>query len=185
VYYRVVVSGVCGQVTSSSAFLNVIPNVTPITVKVFYQLSYNGISQVRLPIAVELRESAGTNDLNVSTLAGNTTNARKTAMLESNGQATVQFDGIPTGSYWLVVRCGGAHSIASAQKISITQGVPLSYDFTDALTKYFGGNATAVQAGSVFVVRAGDVNGDRIISTNTDIVPLLGNNGRATSVPAP
>lgn len=184
-YYRVVVSGVCGQVTSNSAFLNVIPNVTPITVKVFYQLSFNGTSQVRLPIAVELRESAGTNDLNVSTLAGNTTNARKTAMLESNGQATVQFDGIPTGSYWLVVRCGGAHSIASAQKISITQGVPLSYDFTDALTKYFGGNATAVQAGSVFVVRAGDVNGDRIISTNTDIVPLLGNNGRATSVPAP
>jgi Leucine-rich repeat (LRR) protein len=103
---------------------------------------YNDVETIN----VELRNSLGT------------LFASKNTKLKVDGTAICSFNNLPSGSYYIGVKC--ANSVrtwsSSAQTIGTT---PLTYDFTTSASKAFGNNLMQLSAG-VFGFYSGDINND-------------------------
>jgi hypothetical protein len=100
-----------------------------------------------------------------SGLTGSTKVASQAALLKSNGSIVAAdgspmlgFRGIESGSYNIVVRHRNHLAVMTAAPLAITTGTA-QYDFTTALSKYYGGDAREVAPG-VFGLWAGDVTGN-------------------------
>lgn len=175
-YYRVLVSGDCGTV-SSTAQLTVTPITLTVNVTAYFQGLWNGSVHTPVPVAVELRSGS---QLSTSTLVD-----RVAVMHSTTAVATAEFTGVSAGDYWVVIRCGGYLPIGSSTRISMSPGNTYNVDFTDP-ANVFNGNAALAQSGSTWYVRTGDLNGDRNVNVS-DILIWLGNNGQNNpgQVPAP
>lgn len=149
---------------------------TTVRTRVFYQGSWNGLTQTPVPVSVELRSASSTPNSSVLY-------QRATAMLQTNGFAEVTFDTLTSGNYWIVVRSGGALSIASSSVQNITAGSTFTYSFTGSQSDTFNGVAHTVVNGGVVLVRSGDFDANGIINNTSDAARVLPNNGRSTSVP--
>jgi len=155
-YYRVVVSGDCGTV-SSTAQLTVTPISLTVNVTAYFQGYWNGSTHVPTPVAVELRSG--------STLLSSTLIARQTTMHSTTGVATVEFTGVSAGNYWVVIRHGGHLPVGSSSAIAMVPGNTYNLDFTDPANVNNGNNAL-YQSGTTWYIRAGDNNGDRNVNIN-------------------
>lgn len=157
--YRVRVIDVAdpGRFDDSNSDFIIDLSETEINVQVYMEGFWNGVSHVRTPISVELRTGA--------VLATSTFITEQPVMLDVTGNVTVTFSNLNPDDYWLVIRHGGHIPIASSSQITMGPGDTINYDFTDLASKAFGTNATKL-SGSVFVVIAGDLNGDRNILIN-------------------
>ncbi len=139
---------------------------TTVQVKALVQGLWNGTVHKVSPVSVELRAGGATPVL--STLVG-----RMTGMMSTTGTITVNFPNLATGNYWVIVRHGGAVPISSITPQTITAGSLFSYDFSDAETKAYGQGTLAQVIGGTtyYVLKAGDLNGDR--ASNPLDIPIM------------
>ncbi len=79
-------------------------------------------------------------------------------VLSATGTASMNFNRVTTGSYYIVVNHRNHLETWSKLPQSFVGGTPLSYDFTTAATKAYGDNMK--QVGSVWVLIGGDANRD-------------------------
>jgi hypothetical protein len=79
-------------------------------------------------------------------------------VLSATGTASMNFNRVTTGSYYVVVNHRNHLETWSKLAQSFVGGTPLSYDFTTAATQAFGDNMK--QVGSVWVLYGGDANRD-------------------------
>lgn len=160
----------------SSSFLEMMAQATTIRARVFYQGTWNGVTQAPVPVAVELRRASQAPNNSVLY-------QRATAMLQTDGFAEVTFDTLTSGNYWIVVRSGGALSIASANVQNVTAGSTFTYNFTQSQSSVFNGAISTLVSGGVVLIRCGDFDANGVVSSTVDAIPLFSNTGRATSVP--
>jgi len=144
---------------------------TPTTVQVraLVQGLWSGTVHKTSPVSVELR-AGGATPL-TSTLV-----SRLTGMLSSTGTVSVTFPNIVSGNYWIIVRHGGSLPVSSGAQQAITAGSTFSYDFSDAANKAFGNGTLAVTINSTtyYVLKAGDITGDRAVNPSDIPVFLFG-----------
>jgi hypothetical protein len=81
-----------------------------------------------------------------------------TAMLKTNGTATMRFPTTPSGSYFIAVKSRNGVKTWSATPQAIGP-VPLTYDFSNAANKAIGDNLLNLSPG-VFGIYSGDLNDD-------------------------
>lgn len=178
--YRAIVSNTCGSDTSEQILLYVQAvdtTKTPVTVKALMQGYWDGANHVRTPVSVELRSG--------SVLASSTIASIQAGILQSNGTITLEFNDIQSGNYWIVVRHGGYLPVASAAPISVTRGTATSYDFSNAASKAFANGTLAVTIGgqTVYVLKGGDLNGNRAVNPQDLPLFLMGYPKTNTGVP--
>jgi len=152
-------------------------SITTIQVQAYMQGFWNGTTHVPVAIAVELRSGS---QLNTSTLV-----ARSTAMLSTTGSATVTFSNLSSGTYWIVLRCGGHLPVASSSATLITSGSTVTWDFRNPANVYNGSLALVALNGG-YGLRTSDWNGDRNVNIS-DVLMWLLHNGQNNpgQVPAP
>jgi hypothetical protein len=178
----------------------VAPTPTTLTVKALLQGVWNEATQTQTltPIGIELRSGGVDSTDNPSpiswSLTGTTLVARASGFCDAAGNVTVNFDNLPTGSYWIVVRHGGHLGVASRRRVSITAGGTVTYDFTDSGFKAFTKSSTVTSASGAttqggdgkWVLRSGDLLLAAPSGVNAnDYSPVTGNNGKTSFVPAP
>jgi hypothetical protein len=95
-------------------------------------------------------------------------------ILSGTGTASMNFNRVTAGSYYIVVNHRNHLETWSALPQSFVGGTPLSYDFTTAVTQAYGDNMK--QVGSVWVLFGGDANRDGSIDA-TDIGIFMGQFG--------
>lgn len=167
--YRVVVSGSCAPAAISSiATLTILPQGITADVTAYMQGYWDGTTHIPVPVAVELRSGA--------TLISSTLVARTTGMLSTSGTVSADFTGVVSGNYWIVVRCGGYLPVGSSTAVVMTSGTSVNYNFTDAATKAAGNGTIGVTIGGTtyYVLKAGDLNGDRAANPSDISVFLQG-----------
>lgn len=148
-----------------------------VNISAYMQGLWNGTTHVPVPVSIELRSG--------SQLPNSALVARKAAMLTTSATASVTFEGISSGNYWIVLRCAGYIPVASSTATLINPGDSITWDFT-APANVWNGSAALISVGSYFLLRAADLNVDRSVNI-TDLLNLLGNNGlnNPGQVPAP
>lgn len=174
--YSVVVSGACSPTTTSNvAVLFVIPQYVTVTVKAYIQgyLNAGTLVQVKTPVAIELTTGA--------TLSASTSVAIMTGILSSSGNISLNFQNLPSGNYWIIVRHGGALAVGSVAPVGMIPGGTYSYDFTTAAAQTNNGAIVMIGittgGGTVYALRMGDLNGDRTINAGGDGIILPPNFG--------
>ena len=126
-------------------------------------------------ILVELRNSASGSAI-----------AQQSFFLKSNGNI-VDIDGSTTdlpiggladGDYYIVIKHRNHLAVMSAAVQSLNGSSPSVYDFTTALTKYYGSDAASVESG-VYGMYAGDANGSEGVNATDYLVvkSVIGLNG--------
>jgi photosystem II stability/assembly factor-like uncharacterized protein len=95
-----------------------------------------------------------------------------TALLHTNGSASVTFINTPTGLYYLVVKHRNAIETWSATP-QLINGTTLEYDFTNLITKAYGNNMKMLET-SIYGFYSGDINQDGFIEVQ-DFSPLFNN----------
>lgn len=95
-------------------------------------------------------------------------------VLSTTGTASMNFNRVTTGSYYVVVNHRNHLETWSKLPQSFIGGTPLTYDFTTAITQAFGDNMK--QVGSVWVLYGGDANRDGSVDA-TDIGIFVGEFG--------
>ena len=112
-------------------------------------------------VLIEIRTSA----------TSSTTVARRAAFIKGDGNivdldgiSPVEFIGIPSGSYYLVIRHRNHLSIMSSDTISFSHTT--TYDFTNSPEKAYGNNPMADLGGGKYGMIAGDDNQDNTISVS-------------------
>lgn len=102
-------------------------------------------------------------------------------MLNSSGEASINFSRATTGNYFIVVSHRNHLETWSRLPQSITGGTPFSYDFTTDSAKAYGFNMKKV--GSVWTLYGGDANKDGSIDALdvTIFVPQYGTQGYLAS----
>jgi hypothetical protein len=91
-------------------------------------------------------------------------------VLSATGTASMNFNRVTTGSYYIVVNHRNHLETWSKLPQAFVGGTPLSYDFTTAMTQAYGDNMK--QVGSVWVLIGGDANRDGSVDA-TDIGILV------------
>jgi hypothetical protein len=148
--------------SSMSTALNtagVIPLVEPYTTSPWNYTGYESVASIPAGVVdwvlVELR--TGT--------ASSTKVATRAALLKSNGSivdldgtSPVVFAGVPTGSYYIVVRHRNHLAAMSASAVALSSS-SAPYDFRSGLSQYYGGDAKDLGGGE-FGLYAGDGNAD-------------------------
>ena len=171
-FYRVIINGNCPpQVISNAAEIIVTPLFTTFEVKVFMEGYWRGTHHRITPIAIELREGAD--------LATSSTVQITSEMLSSTGTVAAIFPALTSGDYWLIVRHGGHFPAASNGRLSVIAGQTVTYDFTDAADRAFGGVGVTVDFNNAgeYMLRAGDLNGDQTVSADDFIQHFVPNFG--------
>ena len=134
-------------------FTTLVPTLT-LNLKVYLEGFWNGTTQI-------------TDTVNVYLANGTTPYAyvdTAKVVLSGTGTASMNFNRVTTGSYYIVVSHRNHLETWSATAQAFVGGTPLSYDFTTAATQAFGGNMKLV--GSVWVLFGGDANRDGSIDAN-------------------
>jgi hypothetical protein len=168
--YRVLVNGSCTPaVASNSAVLFVRSadtSKTTIAIRALMQGFWNGLTHVRTPVSIELRSGS---DLKTSNLV-----MINAGILSTSGTVSMQFSGLESGQYWIVVRHGGYLPVASNGRIQINSGSTVSYDFSDSPSKaYDEGTFPVVLRGTTYyVLKSGDFTGDQATNPQ-DLQSLL------------
>ncbi|MFM8431714.1 MAG: hypothetical protein ACKOA1_02860, partial [Bacteroidota bacterium] len=105
-------------------------------------------------LIIELRESLDPDNNILET---------KTALLMTDGSASVHFDSVATGvSCWIVLN--HRMSIETWSTEPVLMYATTSYDFSNDAAQTFGGNQIEMEPG-VFAVYSGDLNQDGFIDT--------------------
>jgi len=106
-----------------------------------------------------------------SASSSSTTVARRAAFIRGDGNivdldgsSPVEFSGIPSGGYYLVIKHRNHLSIMSSDTISFSHTT--SYDFTTSQGKAYGNNPMADLGGGKYGMIAGDDNQDNTISVS-------------------
>jgi hypothetical protein len=155
-----------------------IPGPT-VDLTVLLQGYYSGGVQAPAAVEIEVRSAADAASATSATVVGTYSNVS----LESTGSVATKLSYLPEGDYFVVIRqviagqtyYGSNHlPIMSANKISlIDDGTPKTINFSDGLTTAAYGTDALYQDGSVYLMRAGDANGDGTINTSDFIVWAL------------
>jgi hypothetical protein len=80
-----------------------------------------------------------------------------------DGISKVYFDGLQSGNYYIVIRHRNHLAVMSSSSVSLTNKSSI-YDFTNSLSKYYGGDANLLTTG-VYGMYGGDANRDGMITT--------------------
>ncbi len=132
-------------------------------------IPYNAVDSVN----VELRDSLSA--------SASTTRSFRPAWLLADGNvcsfgdtagATLWFNDVPAGGYYIVVRHVNHLAVMSSQKYYLSSMLPSSYDFTYAQSNAFGSNALKQVATGVYAMYAGDANQSGVVNT-TDVASVF------------
>jgi hypothetical protein len=148
-----------GSMSPALNTAGVIPLVEPYTTSPWNYTGYESVASIPAGVVdwvlVELR--TGT--------ASSTKVATRAALLKSNGSivdldgtSPVVFAGVPTGSYYIVVRHRNHLAAMSASAVALSSS-SAPYDFRSGLSQYYGGDAKDLGGGE-FGLYAGDGNAD-------------------------
>src|SRR5690606_22795284 len=109
-----------------------------------------------------------------SELKTSTLSMINTGILSTSGTISLQFSGLESGQYWIVVRHGGYLPVASNGRVQINSGSTINYDFSDAPDKaYDEGTFPVVLRGTTYyVLKSGDFTGDQATNPQ-DLQSLL------------
>jgi len=89
------------------------------------------------------------------------------SVVSDSGNASVSFPNAVSGTYFIVVKHRNSIETWSSTGVSMTQGITIDYDFTNANTKAFGNNLKQVDMSPIrFAVYSGDVNQDGIVDAS-------------------
>jgi len=148
-YWRVKAKNQIGWGTFSARFkfTTLVPTLS-LNLKVYLQGFWNGTTQVTDTVMVYLANST-TPYAFVDTAK---------VVLSATGTASMNFNRVTTGSYYIVVSHRNHLETWSKLPQSFVGGTPFNYDFTTAATQAFGDNMK--QVGSVWVLFGGDANRD-------------------------
>jgi len=104
-------------------------------------------------------------ELRTGSLAS-TIQSRRAAFLRSDGlvvdldgTSEIHFDNVKDGNYYVVIHHRNHLSVMTTSSISLTSGSSTEYDFTTALSQYYGGEAKLLASG-VYGIYSGDSNQD-------------------------
>lgn len=92
-----------------------------------------------------------------------------TTLLKTNGTATCRFPTIISGLYYIAIKTNNAIQTWSTTPQNIGR-FPLNYDFSDNVSKAYGGNLIDLGSG-VFGIFTGDINQDYVVD-GTDATDL-------------
>ena len=148
-YWRVKAKNQTGWGSFSSiwSFSTLVPTLS-LNLKVYLEGFWGGTTQVTDTVMVYLASST-TPYAYVDTAK---------VVLSATGTASMNFNRVTTGSYYIVVNHRNHLETWSKLPQSFVGGTPLSYDFTTAATQAYGDNMK--QVGSVWVLIGGDANRD-------------------------
>ena len=97
--------------------------------------------------------------------------ARRAALLLNNGSVVdldgtspVGFNGIQSGSYYLVIKHRNHLGVMSAHKLNFTTSGIINYNFTDSQSEAYGINPMDSLGNGVYGLFAGDGNADGVVS---------------------
>ncbi|MFZ4589991.1 MAG: BNR-repeat neuraminidase N-terminal domain-containing protein [Ignavibacteria bacterium] len=124
-----------------------------LNLKVYLEGFWNGTTQVTDTVKVYLANSTTFAFVDTAKV-----------VLSATGTASMNFNRVTTGSYFIVVNHRNHLETWSKLPQSFVGGTPLTYDFTTAMTQAFGDNMK--QAGTVWVLFGGDANRDGSIDAN-------------------
>lgn len=152
-----------------------------VNVKLAMNALWNGTKHSFAVVAIELRKGSS---LTSSTLAD-----RKPAIVDSTGNVALDFNNLADGNYWIVVRTHGYLPLAATQQINLSTVTPAVYDFTTGIDKAVGGATVLIlhQASNIWMLKTGDLNGDRRVNSadvNLYVLPSNGTDLRY-SIPLP
>jgi hypothetical protein len=85
-----------------------------------------------------------------------------TGILQTNGTASIQYSGLFSGNYYLVVKHRNTLETWSSNPLTINAGATVNYNFSTDSTKAFGNNLVKVENG-IWALYSGDINQDRKI----------------------
>lgn len=89
--------------------------------------------------------------------------------------ASLTFPNASSGNYYIEVKHRNSIETWSAAAVTMTSGIPVNYDFTNASSQAFGNNLKQVDASPVrFAVYSGDVNQDGAVDLS-DITSIYNN----------
>ncbi|MDQ1265014.1 MAG: type sorting protein [Bacteroidota bacterium] len=166
---------------ANSSDLTVIAGSKQISLTVYLMGLWNGSAHIAgVPLAIELR-SGGTNLTTSSVIS------RKPCLINSSGVISALFDDVSDGNYYVVVRAAGYLPVAIPSQITLPACNEITYNFTSASAQSVNGTNVMINSGNYWLVRSGDFNWDRWISTvdlNSYNKPNYGKNSKS-SIPAP
>lgn len=161
--YTVTVTNSNGCTNTSTVSIQVTPCTTSgLEVKCFIEGYYAGSGLMQ---AVKMNQGIGSNSSIVDDISLEikqptspyTTVATSTGELNTNGTVQFNFNPIPTGLYFIVLKYKNGIETWSASPVPILTSS--TYDFTTAANKAFGSNQTEV-ANGVWALYSGDINQD-------------------------
>jgi hypothetical protein len=115
------------------------------------------------------KQAAATIELRSGTLKGTLVSVRP-GLVDASGVLTVDFGGIPNGSYFLCVRAPGYLPFGSTSAITLSSAASATYDFTSSSASAAGTANDLIQpvVPGPWYVRAGDYNFDGASAATTD-----------------
>lgn len=100
------------------------------------------------------------------------------AVISANGSASLLFGNAPTGIYYIVsTHRNSLETWSKSGGESLTRGIAVSYNFSNALSQAFGNNMKQVDSSPLrYADYSGDVNQDCLINL-TDIISIYNDAG--------
>lgn len=140
--------------------------ITIVNLKLNIEGYYDTATQQMRPVKMNQGEGSDAtivDDITVELVnpATNVAVATTTAVLKTNGTAVCNFQTIPFGFYYLVVKHRNTIQTWSASPVLIS-AIPLIYDFSSAVSKAYGDNMKELES-QVYGFYSGDINQDQVI----------------------
>jgi hypothetical protein len=142
-------------------------------------MAYNGYFQnsehIKMSVLIELRTG---DELMESTVVH-----QEAALLNTDGEASVNLYDIEDGDYWFVVRAPGYMPVAIPEMQTLSaEGI--SWDFTTSSSQSVAGTSVLIYNNSLWQIRPGDLDASRSIAAFdvNYLIPNLGNSA-ANQIP--
>jgi hypothetical protein len=150
-YWRVNSSNQVGTSPYSTVWNFSTLQYLPVSLKVYLEGFWNGITQVSDSVKIYLANSTTPYTFLDSA----------SVIFSTTGSASFSFSKVINGNYFIVVRHRNHIETWSKLSQSFVTGVTVNYDFTTSANKAFGDNMK--QVGSVWVLFSGDINQDGVV----------------------
>lgn len=139
------------------------------------KLAYKGylVNSVHKPISVIVELRDGTS-LMTSDVA-----AKQAALVDGNGNVSLNFGDVNDGNYWILVRASGFLPVCTTNKQSLSVN-GINYDFTTASSQSVLGAYSMVNVNDIWQIRSGDMDGDGSVGA-FDVNFLIPNLGKSVS----
>jgi hypothetical protein len=138
-----------------------------VTLKMFFKGFYDGTEHDKVAVIIELR--SGDNLMTSENVI------QKPAIVNQEGEVSVNFSEVEEGDYWILVRAIGYLPVCTPDKYTL-DGTDVEHDFTTSSSQSVAGNSTMIEFNDEWYIVGGDLNGDRSVAgfDVNEFIPVLG-----------